>query len=124
VAKIFHSIERLPEFTRDLKKLLKKYPTLESDLTTFINTVLKLYHKENIPLSSVVQISNLGITAPLIYKVRKFTCKALKGKGAASGIRIIYAYHKDKDIIEFIEIYYKGNKENEDRGRILSHYHS
>lgn len=124
MAKIFHSIERLPEFTRDLKKLLKKYPTLESDLTTFINTVLKLYHKENIPLSSVVQISNLGITAPLIYKVRKFTCKALKGKGAASGIRIIYAYHKDKDTIEFIEIYYKGNKENEDRGRILSHYHS
>jgi len=122
VTKIFHNIERLPEFSRDLKKLLKKYPTLESDLATFINTVLKIYHKENIPLSSVVQISNLGISVPSIYKVRKFTCKALKGKGAASGIRIIYAYHKDKDTIEFIEIYYKGNKENEDRGRILSHY--
>ena len=122
MTKIFHNIERLPEFSRDLKKLLKKYPTLESDLATFINTVLKIYHKENIPLSSVVQISNLGISVPSIYKVRKFTCKALKGKGAASGIRIIYAYHKDKDTIEFIEIYYKGNKENEDRGRILSHY--
>ena len=40
----------------------------------------------------------------------------------ASGIRIIYAYYEKEDKIEFIEIYYKGDKENENRERILKHY--
>ena len=46
----------------------------------------------------------------------------VKGKSALSRIRIIYAYYKDKDIIEFIEIYYKGQKKNENRKRILKYY--
>jgi hypothetical protein len=46
----------------------------------------------------------------------------LKGKGVASGIRVIYAYHEKEDIIEFVEIYYKGDKANEDRERILRYY--
>ena len=32
-----------------------------------------------------------------------------------SGIRVIYAYHEEEDRIEFIEIYYKGDKASEDR---------
>ena len=39
-------------------------------------------------------------------------------KGAHSGIRIIYAYFPVDDRIEFVEIYYKGDQENEDRERI------
>jgi len=35
-----------------------------------------------------------------------------------SGIRIIYAYFEKEDAIEFIEIYFKGDKENEDKKRI------
>lgn len=64
----------------------------------------------------------MGINTPKIYKAKKFTCKSLKGKGAASGIRIIYGHYEKEDIIEFIEIYYKGDKENEDRERILKYY--
>ena len=70
----------------------------------------------------IVRISNLGIEYPKIYKVRKFACRSLKGKGSASGIRVIYAYFEDKDKIEFIEIYYKGDKENEDKKKISSFY--
>ena len=44
------------------------------------------------------------------------------GKGAQTGIRVIYAYFEENDRIEFIEIYYKGDKENEDRERILGRY--
>jgi hypothetical protein len=36
-----------------------------------------------------------------------------------SGIRIIYAYYENEDVIEFIEIYFKGDKENEDKNRII-----
>jgi len=119
--KIFNDIKYLAEFKKDLKKL-KKFRTLQEDLENFIEHQLKLTHKLNIDNKGVVLISNLGITSPKIYKARKFTCKSLKGKGAASGIRVIYAYFEEEDVIEFIEIYYKGNKENEDRDRIIKHY--
>ena len=39
-------------------------------------------------------------------KVRKFSCMSLKGKGAASGIRVIFVWEEEKQLISFIEIYY------------------
>ncbi|MDD4765828.1 MAG: hypothetical protein PHS39_08190, partial [Atribacterota bacterium] len=99
-----------------------KFKTIEEDIKTFINTQLNLYHKQKMDNSGIIRISNLGIKYPYIYKVRKFTCKSLKGKGVFSGIRIIYAYYEEEDIIEFVEIYYKGEKVNEDRNRIYKYY--
>ena len=122
VEKIFNDIKRLAEFENDLKKLSKRYHSLEEDLETFIDKQLKLYHKLRIDNGGIFPISNIGVEYPKIYKAKKFACKALKGKGAASGIRVIYAYHEENDIIEFIEIYYKGDKNSEDRERILRHY--
>jgi len=122
VTTIFNDIRKLPEFEKDLKKLAKSYRTLKDDLNNFIANQLKLTHKLNIDNKGVVRISDLGIEYPKIYKARKFPCKALKGRGAASGIRLIYAYYEENDVIEFIEIYYKGNKENENRERITRYY--
>lgn len=120
--KIFNEIRILNEFKREFKKLLKKFRTLDEDLDTFINVQLKLVHKLEKDNSGIVRISDLDIDNPKIYKAKKFACKALKGEGVASGIRIIYAYHEEEDIIEFIEIYYKGQKANEDRDRIIRYY--
>jgi hypothetical protein len=53
-----------------------------------------------------------------MYKAKKFACKALKGKGARSGIRVIYTYLPEFDEIYLLELYSKGDKENEDRDRI------
>ena len=122
MTKIFNDIRRLPEFDKDFKWYAKKFRTLEEDLSAFVANQLKLTHKLNIDNKGVVRIAALGIEHPQIYKAKKFPCKALKGKGAASGIRVIYAYYEQEDIIEFVEIYYKGDKENEDRARILQHY--
>ena len=122
MTKIFSDIRKLTEFKKDFKKLVKKFRTLDDDLNTFITNQLKLAHKLNIDNKGVVRISDLGIEYPKIYKARKFSCKALKGKGAASGIRIIYAYHENEDMIEFVEIYYKREKENENRERILRYF--
>lgn len=91
-------------------------------MEVFIEKQLKLFHKLKIDNKGVVQISNLGIDYLQIYKARKFACKSLKGTGSRSGIRIIYAYYEKEDVIEFIEIYYKGDKENEDRERIKKYY--
>jgi len=120
--KTFSEVRMLPEFEKDLKKLIKRFRTLKEDLQIFVDKQLQLYHKLRIDNKGVFAIPNLGITYPQIYKAKKFACRSLKGKGVASGIRVIYAHYEKEDVIEFIEIYYKGDKENEDRSRILQKY--
>lgn len=120
--KIFSDVRRLAEFDKDFKKLNKKFGTLEQDLENFIESQLKLFHKLGIDNGGCFRISNLGISYPEIYKAKKFACKSLKGKGVRSGIRIIYAYRSRDDIIELIEIYYKGDKSIENRQRIVNKY--
>lgn len=119
--KIFSQTSRLPGFDRDIKKLLKKFKTLEDDLEIFIKNELNLFHKLKIDNKGVFQITGLQIQNPKIYKAKKFACRSLKGKGVHSGIRVIYAYFEEEDRIELIEIYYKGDKENEDRQRIFEY---
>ena len=120
--KIFREISRLPEFDKDMRKLLRRFKTLEDDLRVFIKNELNLYHKIRIDNKGVFQVPGLKIESPKIYKAKKFACRSLKGKGVQSGIRVIYAYFEEQDKIELIEIYYKGDKENEDRERILKYY--
>jgi len=122
VKKIFNEIRELPEFKKDFKKLSKRFSTLKEDLQVFIEKQLNLFHKLSIDNKGVFQISGLPVNYPKIYKARKFACKSLKGKGVFSGIRVIYAYYEKEDVVEFIEIYYKGDKENEDKKRILRYY--
>jgi len=118
----FKHIERLDRFSRGLKKLLKRFPSLEEDLDSLVKSQLIIYHKHNMDNHGIVPIEGLGIHNPKIFKVLKFACKSLKGKGAHSGIRITYSYFSVEDRIEFIEIYYKGDQENEDKERIKDYY--
>lgn len=122
MSKLFKDIVYLPEFEKDKKKLLKRFRTLDEDLEVFINVQLKLFHKLGLDNGAIEHISDLGITVPEIYKAKKFACKSLKGRGVQSGIRIIYSYYDTDDKIEFVEIYYKSDKENEDRERIKKLY--
>jgi len=114
----FRTVDYTPFFKKELKKLLKRFRSLEDDLKIFINVQLKLFHKLQKDNDGIKQITGLPKDYPQIFKATKFACKSLKGKGVKSGIRIIYAYFEGKDKVEFIEIYYKGDKENEDRERI------
>lgn len=120
--KIFNEISRLPEFDRDMKRLSKRYKTLEEDLEICIGNELKLCHKLGIETHGTARISDLGIDNPKIHKVLKFACRSLRGTGSKSGIRVIYGYFEKEDKVVLIEIYYKGDKENEDRGRIVKHF--
>jgi hypothetical protein len=49
-------------------------------------------------------------------------CKALKGRGINSGLRLVYAYFSESQKIIFIELYHKNDKENEDRARIIANF--
>jgi mRNA-degrading endonuclease RelE of RelBE toxin-antitoxin system len=124
MAKIFKEEVRRPEFERDLKHLAKKFPSLPDDLETLVSTSLNLYHKLEIKHDGIKRIENLGVDRPQIFKVLKFACRALKGRGAKSGLRLIYAYYPDLDKIEFVEVYFKADRVNENRARILGLYKS
>ena len=108
----------LPEFNKEFQKLLKKYKTLEEDLDN-LKQFLNVYPEGFSP--RVFPISDLNLKTK-IFKVKKFRCRYLKGSGSNSGIRIIYAYLEDENKIEFIEIYFKGDKSNYKKERILKYY--
>ncbi len=110
--------DQLPEFDKDLKKLLKKYRTLNDDLLV-VKKVLEIFPDEKAPFS--FSIDNLGISTCVI-KIKKIACKSLKGRGRNSGLRLVYAYFRDEQRIVFIELYHKNVKENEDRQRILKYF--
>lgn len=103
----------LPEFEKDLKKLKKRFGTLDDDMEV-LKKVLAV-SPEALPPRSF-RISGSAALVPVV-KVKKFACRSLKGSGANSGIRVIYAYYQDAQEIKFIEIYFKGDKENEDKTR-------
>jgi len=120
--KLFKKITHVPEFEKDLKKLAKRLSSLEDDLGMFIKVAMNAFNRLKIDSNAIVHIFDLKIKSPKIFKAKKIACRALKGKGAQSGIRVIYAYHEDEDWIEFIEIYYRGDKESEDRERAVRIY--
>jgi hypothetical protein len=108
----------LQEFERDLKQILRKYRTISDDLEV-IKTILEKKPDERPTFS--YRIDNLGIETCVI-KVKKIACKAIKGRGVNSGLRLVYAFFKKEEKIIFIELYHKNNKEIEDRQRILNNF--
>ena len=108
------------EFKRDFKKLLKKFSSLAEDLKVNKQYRIELFHCKEIDSRSIFEIQEVGNTDELkFYKVKKFQCKSLKGRGAKSGIRVIYAYFPIEQKIVFLEIYFKAKQENERKEKII-----
>ncbi len=95
------------KFEKQLKKLIKKYRTLEEDLEIAKKFAIEAFHISKINNEAVWLVPKFDKKIVQIYKLKKFSCKALKGKGNRSGIRIIYAFYPEKFEVEFLEIYFK-----------------
>lgn len=127
--------DRLAEFSKDLKRLSKKYNSIANDLETVLKVLVVFPHARP-PFS--FRLNNLGIESCVI-KVKKMACQSLKGKGVNSGLRLVYAHFENlessgrstipiddaiakKERIVLVEIYHKNEKANEDRDRILRNF--
>jgi mRNA-degrading endonuclease RelE of RelBE toxin-antitoxin system len=110
--------ETLHEYDKDLKRLQKKFRTLNRDLVD-VKKVLSVKPDAHPPFS--FQIEGLGIQSCVI-KIKKIASDSFKGRGNNSGFRLIYAYFKDEQRIVFVELFHKNDKENEDRKRILRYF--
>lgn len=95
------------KFEKDFKKLLKKFRTLEEDFETFKKSSVELLHVHKVENPSLLPVPGFESDVVCIYKAKKFACKALKGKGARSGIRVVYALFLKENKIEFLQIYFK-----------------
>ncbi len=98
----------LPEFEKELNKLAKKYPTLPSDIDDLKPVLIEC--PTGIGKNFIITRIEGDIQ---IIKV-KVHCESLRSRV----IRLIYAYHKDRIEFMYIEVYFKGDKENENRERI------
>ncbi len=96
------------KFSKDFKRLSKKYKSLPDDLLEFKRIV------SEIPFGSgkhfVVLHENEEVK---ILKARLF-CKYLRG----ASLRITYAYVEASTTINFIELYFKGEQANENKALI------
>lgn len=101
--------KRTPEFERDLKKLLKKFRTLEDD----INTIEKVLR--GAPEGIGTNFVTLHTTDTYLVVKARLACRALRGERA---LRLMYAYHKNTVTFYHIELYHKANQANQDKGRI------
>ena len=104
------------EFEKDFKKLSKKFKTLDSDLREFKKVLSES------PLGIGKHFNVITKTGSVYIVKARFFCRSLKKKD----LRIIYAYIKNHQIIEiigieFIEIYFKGSKEKENKERIKNY---
>ena len=98
----------LPEFQKEFKKYSRKYRTLPTDLNNF----KKITNFAPVGTGKHFNVIYSGETTKIIKA--RFFCRCLRG----SSMRIVYCFFCEKNQIQFIELYFKGNKENENRERI------
>jgi|SRR3990172_2708242 len=109
--------DALAEFEKEFKRLFKKYRTLDDDLEKF---------------KKILIAAPIGIGKNFVIIYSSQTVKIIKARMACRvlrdrSLRIVYSCFEQEQRIEFIELYFKGDKENENRDRIkeyLQNYQS
>ncbi len=109
------NFDELPEFQKECKRLNKKYKSLLNDIHGFKSDLQNF--KDIISITPSGNSKHFNIITRneqcAVIKARLF-CRYLRG----SSLRIVYAFHCQNCKVEFIEIYPKSDKANEDRERI------
>lgn len=122
------------EFEKNIKSYFKKYRTIKDDLEIFKELLRGRFCEINISnkgetinireiiskhINILYEEENLKQSISVIKE--RLAVKSLSNQGKT--FRIIYIYcqniNNTKDKIIFIEMYYKGDKENEDKELIL-----
>ena len=99
---------RSPEFEKEFKILSKKYRSLGKDIEDFESFISVL------PTGTGKNFTIIHSAEKLKIVKARLACRSLRDRS----MRIIYAYHNDVFTFVYIEIYFKGNKENENKLRV------
>lgn len=111
--------EETEEFKKDLKRLMKKYRSLSTDLDTLKQYCIDPFSTGKLSSTpAIVKIEGMCAHPWVAYKVRRVRCESLRNRGNNSGLRLIYIFHEIEQRIIFVELYAKSDKANEDRERL------
>ena len=106
---------RMRKFSRELKRLSKRYRSFSSDLEKLEQVLMALPRGTGGKHWNRLHSSSDG--SVIVFKVR-LACKSLQGQ---SLLRVIYACQMEDNVvvrIDLIELYYKGEQTSENKGRI------
>ncbi len=104
------------EFKKEFKKLSKKYRTLVDDLE-----VVKKAIRVNPTGDGTKHWNILRHDGETKYAMKmRMMCRAVRG----SQFRLIYLYESELVTVLFIEMYFKGMKEREDKERIDRYFNN
>ena len=104
-----YTIEHTPEFEKCMHHL-RKFRTIEEDLNRFEKVLLANQPDLKPWGMDVVIIPGISGTKYMeIYKARKFKCVSLN---STQKIRVIYTFNPSENKIIFVEIYFKGDRED------------
>jgi hypothetical protein len=92
-----YSIKTIPQFDKQLKRLVKKYPSFKTDFAAFIPS-LREQPKQGAPIGKGCFKIRISITS--------------KGKGKSGGARVIANLVVSDATVYLIAIYDKSEKEN------------
>lgn len=115
-----NSVDLSPAFQRDLKRLRRRFPSIDNDLSTFIKVSLRSVHVMGLPPETQghYPLSGMGLDGKNCYIAKKFACRSLKGSASSSGIRLVYCFDQKNLHLLMIELFYKGDKALPDADRI------
>lgn len=107
--------EELPDFQREFKKLAKRFKTLPDDFARFKGKLEDSPPKfgRTVGRHAEIILQSEGL---LIVKGR-MRCEYLR----ASSLRVIYGFIEQSLLAQFIEIYFKGDKEAHSKQRIRTY---
>lgn len=103
-----NNFNELEEFEKEFKRLFKKYKTLNDDFEKFKQVIIATPTGIGKNFVIIHSLQNVKIVKA------RMACRTLRDRS----LRVVYSYYEREQKVEFIEIYFKGEKENEDRERI------
>lgn len=106
--------DQLPEFGKEFKRLSQKFPSLATDLAS-LEVILR-----TLPVGSGKNFITMHSSESVKIVKTRLMCKSTRDRS----IRIIYAYQEHVTTFLYIEIYFKGDKANEDSARINEYLRS
>ena len=102
------NFNRISEFDREYKKLCKRFRSLDQDLARLQKYIAEFPVGMSSKFAVLHDFGNIKIVKA------RLACQSLR----KSSLRIIYAWHENDATFVYIEIYFKGDKVNENRERI------
>ena len=116
------SVVALPEYLRDLKTLSRRFRGLDEDIRIFVEKPLTHFLRGEPVAGRYERVAGLGFEYPVVYVAKRLACRALRGRGSDSGLRLVFAWFPKEARLELVEIYFKADQEIEDKTRIRRTY--